>query len=57
MSNLRKERRGKLQTIWNETLKTFQTYRLSNRGKWIMVNNLSAKHLSKKQMNKLTQGI
>lgn len=55
MSTARREKRGKLKSIWNDTFKRFQTYRLSSRGKWIMINNLSAPHLSKHQMNKLIQ--
>lgn len=57
MSTARKEKRGKLKTIWNDTFKTFQSYRLSSRGKWIMINNNSAPHLTKHQMNKLTSNI
>jgi len=53
MTTTRSERRGKSQTIFNSTLKRFVTYRLSSRGKWIMLNNLSSPHLAKKQMAKL----
>ncbi len=54
MSQSRRERRGKFKTVWDEITKRFLSYRLSKRGKWIMINNLSAQHLSKYQMNKLT---
>lgn len=51
----RQERRGKLKKVWNDTFKMFQAYRLSKRGKWIMIGNLSAPHLSKFEMNKLNK--
>tara|TARA_R110002167_G_scaffold81296_6_gene222713 strand:+ start:3832 stop:4041 length:210 start_codon:yes stop_codon:yes gene_type:complete len=52
----RAERRGRSVTVWNETLKKFDHYRLSSRGKWIAVYPYSntdkpnAEPLSKRQM-------
>lgn len=53
----RSERRGRAVTVWNESLKKFDQYRLSNRGKWIMVYPYSktdvpnSPPLSKRQIN------
>lgn len=55
METSRAERRGRIKQVWNDTFKRFNTYRLSQREKWIMIGNLSAPHLSKYQMNKLTE--
>ena len=54
MKTTRQERRGKFKSVWNETFKVFQSYQLSKRGTWIMLNNLSAPRLSKHEMSKLT---
>jgi hypothetical protein len=53
METTRQERRGKFKSVWNETFKVFQSYQLSKRGVWIMLNNSSSPHLSKHKMNKL----
>jgi hypothetical protein len=54
-STLRRIKRGKLKSVWNEALKEFNTYKLSNRGVWIMVGNPSADYVSKHKMKKITQ--
>jgi hypothetical protein len=49
----RAERRGKVKRVWDSITESFIFYKLSKRGFWIMPNNMSAKQISKRQMNKL----
>ena len=53
-SETRKIKRGRLQIIWNDALKQYHAYRLSNREKWILTSINSTPSLTKRQMNKLT---
>ena len=46
-------KRGKIERLWSETLKTLHTYKLSKSGVWLMVNNSSALPIEKAHMDKL----
>ena len=52
-SDVRKLKRGRLKVVFFKTLEKFFKYRLTSRGWWVQVDNLSAPRLTKHQMTKV----